>query len=162
MRLVSADKHRCEGLWTRVQEERRRGVGGGWGYGLWMEFPGYQRQHETASMFWPWNLISKGSNTILWKFQELSFALPGICSTKVKKFQGFFKKVYPQHIAPPPMFVFFWNSPIMVKLKNMPPTSTDWKSSRIKCDLLSHLRMVSQDISRRFYSGSGAKRNVAS
>ena len=142
---------------------------GGWGvvkdmvYG-W-NFQGIKDNHETASMFWPWNLISKRSNTILWKFQELSFALPGICSTKVKKFQGFFKKVYPQHITPPPplfVFVFFWKSPIMVKLKNMRPTSTDWKSSRIKCDLLSHLRIVSQDISRRFYSGSRAKRNVAS
>ena len=64
---------------------------------------------QLVAMFWPWNLISKRSNTILWKFQELSFALPGICSTKVKKFQGFFKKVYPQHITPPlPVCVCFF------------------------------------------------------
>ena len=50
MRLVRADKHRCEGLWTRVQEERRRGVGGvvedmvyGW------NFQGIKDNHETAS-----------------------------------------------------------------------------------------------------------------
>ena len=115
-------------MWRAMDKgagRKKKGGGGGW-LRIWYMY-GISRVSKTTTkqlvaMFWPWNLISKRSNTILWKFQELSFALPGICSTKVKKFQGFFKKVYPQHITPPPslfVFVFFWKSPIMVKLKNV-------------------------------------------
>ena len=53
--------------------------------------------------------ISKGSNTILWNIQGLSFFLSGISRGKVKKWKilGGFKKVYPQ----PSCLDFFWNSP---------------------------------------------------
>ena len=52
--------------------------------------------------------ISKGSNTIMWNIQGLSFVLSGTFSVKVKKFQGIFKKVYPQ----PSLFGFFLEYPI--------------------------------------------------
>ena len=51
--------------------------------------------------------ISKGSNTILWNIQGLSFAWSGISRDKVKKRKipgGGFKKVYPQQ--PPPVWTF--------------------------------------------------------
>ena len=42
--------------------------------------------------------IFKGSNTILWNIQGLTFVLSGISRVKVKnkKFQGGFKNAYPQ------------------------------------------------------------------
>ena len=49
--------------------------------------------------------ISKGSNTILWNIQGLSFALSGISRCKVKKLEipeGFSK----EYILNPPVWIF--------------------------------------------------------
>ena len=53
--------------------------------------------------------ISKGSNTILWNIQELSFVLSEISSGKVKtwKIQGVFSKKYiPTPLPPHPVRIF--------------------------------------------------------
>ena len=98
-----------------------------------MEFPGVSRkQHveflginqkrsgiskgdqEKNNVEFPWVFvfglgIFKGSNTILWNIQGLSFVLPGISRDKVKKMKNYralFTKVYPQSL-------FFLEQPIL-------------------------------------------------
>ena len=105
--------------YSRKNPNRGKGEGGGlgWGYGIsrgiirnsmcnfrgqlktkW-DFRGWTSKNKVDGVFAFGLGISKGSNTILWNIQRLSFVLSGICWGKVKKMKNsreVFKKVYPQ------------------------------------------------------------------
>ena len=74
-----------------------------------MEFPRMTKKKQcgTSRVFVFGLGISKGSNTVLWNIQRLSFVLSGISRGKVKKMKnsgGGLKKV---GISPSPLFGFF-------------------------------------------------------
>ena len=73
-----------------------------------MEFPRMAKKNnvEFPGVFLFGLAISKESHTTLWNIQGLNFVLSGISRGKVrnKKFEGVFKKVYPQR----PCLDFFW------------------------------------------------------
>ena len=69
--------------------------------------------------FWPWNFQGlKGSNTILWNIQGLSFVLSGISRGKVKNEksqrwgEGGRRGSSKKYILNRPCLDFLWNSPM--------------------------------------------------